>query len=111
MTAREMAQRISATVGPGQELRVTQRELQRIGESSLLGPLIGEGNTADRVLENIIGSSYEYGYREDLLTRDVVFYRLNRPLEDGRRTYVSPDRREYFERGPDGTYTRNAVPR
>jgi hypothetical protein len=51
--------------------------------------------SADRVLENIIGASYEYYYEENLMSRgrDVTFFRLKEPLTHGRRCYVSPDRR------------------
>lgn len=46
---------------------------------------------ANRVLENIMGSAYEY-YYEEKLDGDIVFYRLKKPLKNG-RTYTSPDRR------------------
>lgn len=46
---------------------------------------------ADRVLENIIGSAYEFRYQENF-NGDVIFYRLDKPLENS-RSYTSPDRR------------------
>ncbi|MEZ8054339.1 hypothetical protein [Vibrio atlanticus] len=48
--------------------------------------------SADRVLENIIGSSYELSYSETFDGK-VRFYRLDKPLPEGQRAYVSPDRR------------------
>ena len=58
----------------------------------------------DWVLENIIGSSYEYGYNEDLATGDINYFRLSEPLTNGRRSYVSPDRLSFYRRRPDGIY-------
>lgn len=51
---------------------------------------------ADRVMENIIGSSYEYRYTENPITDAVTFCRLEAPItygESRERTYISPDRR------------------
>lgn len=50
---------------------------------------------ADWVLENIMGSTYEYGYTL-CPNGDVSFWREAVPLNDGRRTYVSPDRKQHF---------------
>lgn len=58
--------------------------------------------SADWVLEQIVGSAYEFGYHVNPSTRRVTFRREKKPLEDGRRTYVSPDRRHLFVQ--DGTY-------
>lgn len=58
----------------------------------------------DRVLESIVGSSYEYGYSHDPLTERVTFFRRRTPLTDGSRTYVSPDRLRFFTKRIDGTY-------
>lgn len=52
---------------------------------------------ADWVLEKIVGSAYEFGYYWELTSGDTIFYRLRQPLTDGRRTYVSPDRRHYYK--------------
>lgn len=46
---------------------------------------------ADRVLENVVGSAWGWSYSEDLYNRHITFKRI---LDDGERTYVSPDRRE-----------------
>jgi hypothetical protein len=48
---------------------------------------------ADRVLENIMGSAYEYRYDECHMNGDITFFRLEKPLENGRKSYTSPDRR------------------
>lgn len=53
----------------------------------------------DHVMEGIMGSAYEYGYTR-LPERDIVrFWRLKKPLktESGLRTYVSPDRRHFYD--------------
>lgn len=55
----------------------------------------------DRVLENIIGSSYEFRYEQSGYKSDVTFERLSTPLTNGHRSYVSPDRRNlYNDLGP-----------
>lgn len=59
----------------------------------------------DWILEGIVGSAYEYGYREDLFNGDTIYFRLAEPLTDGRRTYVSPDRRDRFDKDFRGFYS------
>lgn len=54
------------------------------------------------VLESIVGSAYEFWYWEDQMSGNVTFGRLEKPLDDGRRTFVSPDRRDFYRR--DGIY-------
>lgn len=49
----------------------------------------------ERVMENVIGSSYDI-VMDATPYGDVRYTRLQKPLADGRRTYVSPDRRHYF---------------
>lgn len=53
---------------------------------------------ADMMLDNIIGSAFEYGYYESLERPHTVFYRLPKPLpsDSTSRTYVSPDRRHLY---------------
>jgi hypothetical protein len=51
----------------------------------------------DRVLENIVGSSYEYRYHFNMKGDIVTFERLEAPLSGGRRAYVSPDRRDRYQ--------------
>ena len=48
---------------------------------------------ADRVLENIIGSAYEYTYSENPINGNIAFHRLGREVECGKVSYTSPDRR------------------
>lgn len=58
-------------------------------------------NHADWVLENICGSSYEYGYYRDQKSNVVTFYRLEKSLEGTEFfTYVSADRRHLVEQDP-----------
>ncbi len=98
---REGSEEVSAlkeigALRPGQEITVCCRVLE-----DLYSPMHHNGATftpADRVLENIVGSSCEYGYCNNLHDRTVTFFRLSEPLRDGRLSYVSPDRREYYNR-------------
>jgi len=86
---------------PGEQCKVDRLELRQIA------PPINIGATwepPDRVMENIIGSAYEFQYWEDRKNGTVYFRRLREPLTDGRRSYVSPDRRDYFVMGPDGLW-------
>lgn len=50
----------------------------------------------DRVLENIVGSSFEFRYHCDYCKGDVTFERLDGKLTNGYRSYVSPDRRHLY---------------
>ncbi len=61
---------------------------------------------ADWILEQIIGSAYEFMARYDDKSGDVIFDRLAEPLaaEDGSLTYVSPDRRHFYDRDIRGIY-------
>lgn len=61
---------------------------------------------ADCVLEKIVGSSYEFSWRNHLYNREIQFERLKKPLpsESRLRTYVSPDRLDYFRMRTDGLY-------
>jgi hypothetical protein len=74
---------------PGQRIDFSDSELREIETLHHNGATF---TPADRVLENIIGSSYEFRYTTALNGR-VTFERLSAPLTDGRRSYVSPDRR------------------
>lgn len=95
-------------IPPGHSIRVTREILQKSEPSSVLGAFLVDmcqlGRPEDRILEKIIGSSYEFSYRTDPVTGDITFHRRTQPLADNRRTYVSPDRRDRFELLPDGTY-------
>ena len=48
---------------------------------------------AERVMENVVGSAYEFAFHEDPETGHTIFRRLAKPLTGGRRSYTSPDRR------------------
>lgn len=59
----------------------------------------------ESILENIIGSAYEFSFVEDHQNGTVTFKRRKEPLKGGRlRTYVSPDRRHLFSQRPDGLW-------
>lgn len=88
----------------------------RLGESILFDPREFEFDgfdhngehfrAADRILENIPGSSYEYSYRYAMFSNDVVFERRKEPLDNacGLRSYVSPDQRDYYRKRTDGLW-------
>lgn len=79
-----------ASLKPGFEIKIDRNELaDEIGGRHYNGAYF---TPADNILENIIGGSYEYGYDIIPKSGDVIFYRLDKPLENG-RTYTSPDRR------------------
>jgi hypothetical protein len=85
-----------AALKPGEEVCISSRELDDIPSCEHKG---FTWRAPDRVLEHIIGSSYEFGYREDRLNRSVIFYRLTRPIADdapfSEHPYLSPDRRPW----------------
>lgn len=96
---------------PGQQICFFKYVLDTTPEERGLRMLAGAFSTRDywtvpdRVLEKIVGAAYEYGYFEEHPAKAeprVVFFRLSRPLPgDGDlRSYVSPDRRDYFEQDP-----------
>lgn len=58
----------------------------------------------DQVLEKIAGSAFEFKAWENM-QGDFVFERLRKPLRDGSRTYVSPDRRHFFNEPICGIYS------
>lgn len=83
-----------ASLKPGQQIDIP------LGEMRLASP--------DDVLENIVGSAYEYSYQNIDYTGVVRFRRREKPLspyhEDGLWTYVSPDRRHLYHQRPDGLF-------
>ena len=84
-----------ASLKPGQQVEI-DRELLR-SPKGLASYLIQE-SAADSVLEGILGSSYEFWYEENPSIGHTTFGRLKQPLEDGRRSYVSPDRRRHYRK-------------
>lgn len=89
-----------ARLKPGQCLAICERELALCEPSSALAQfafaLDRRGSIEDRILEGIVGSSFEFSYERDPQKRVVVFCRLAHPLDDGRRASVSPDRAHFY---------------
>lgn len=61
-------------------------------------------NIAEQLMEKIPGSAYEFQFYQDPVRGRFVFIRLSRPLKDGSRTYVSPDRRHLFRQDQLGYF-------
>ena len=80
-----------ASLCPGQAIDIDQLELDMAVPGFECNDAVF--TSADRVLENIIGSAYEFGYHVNASLYSVTFYRLKQPLTDESRTYTSPDRR------------------
>jgi hypothetical protein len=94
---------------PGQWLTVSPHVLRELyPPMQMMWPLGPTWSSPERVMEKVIGSAYEYRFWESRETGDVTFERLRAPLKDGRRTYVSPDRRDRFTCTPDGFFVPNA---
>jgi hypothetical protein len=83
---------------PGRSLRVNARFLRACEPPPALSHIMRE-TAADRILESIIGSAYEYWYEEDLMNKQFIFRRLSHPLTNGCKAYVSPDRRHLYRKG------------
>ena len=96
ISAREIAQIVSL-LKPGQAMRVSRYVLLDVA-------CIPGWTPPESVMENIIGSAYEYTFYEDPQTGGIVFHRLREPLKNNLRTYVSPDRLCYFKKRSDGFY-------
>lgn len=108
VTTRQVARDLQEMCKPGHEIRVSRHIMQDLA-GGMFADFMGIFPAADRILGHIIGSSYEYGYRVDPESRDTIFYRLEKPLEDGRRSFVSPDRMHLFTSRSDGTYELTSV--
>lgn len=95
-------------ISPGQRITVSRFVLDKVAPPA---PLVGFGGPTwtppERVMENIVGSAYEFLFWTEPESGNVVFQRLREPLKDGSRTYVSPDRREHYKLGTDGRYWPN----
>lgn len=78
-------------IQPGQSITISSSVLR---EAAPAAPLVGLGGpvwtSAERIMENIVGSAYEFRFSEDPITGNVTFERLAQPLKRG-RTYTSPD--------------------
>lgn len=88
---------------PGFAITIAREELKTIRHMQLVGPFGPDWNAVDQIMEKVVGSSYTIRTHENHMTGAVTFERLRQPSAD-RRTYVSPDRRELFEREFDGFY-------
>lgn len=81
---------------PGQCIEIEMREISEVAAP--------QGWTQmDWIMESVVGSSYEYTY-EQATWNTVRFCRLDQPLPDDLRTYVSPDRQHNFKRRFDGLW-------
>ncbi len=87
---------------PGESILVDEKMLRNY--NSEYNGVIFKGE--DWVLEDIIGSGYEYQYfQEHHWKRGITFHRLKEPIrEEEIRSYVSPDRRHLFEQLPNGLW-------
>lgn len=74
---------------PGQAITISMRELSHAVPGFRHNG--ADFTPADRVLENIVGSAFEYSHSTDYANRSVCFYRHCWPSET--KTYISPDRR------------------
>jgi len=88
---------------PGEKFVADAMRLSE-GWGGAFGTFISGGWTPpDRVLERVIGSSVTYRYRR-YQTSDWLYERLHSALPAGVRSYVSPDRRDWFMQRADGLY-------
>ena len=94
---RAVAKRIEQ-LKPGCAIQISRGILKGIPHAQLKGPFGPTWSPVDRIMENIVGSSYEILTTTDPITQNVMFYRLENPLKDDRLAYVSPDRREHYRK-------------
>lgn len=64
----------------------------------------GHWTPCDLILEEIVGSGYEWSWERDPIKSSITFKRRERPTEHELRTYVSPDRAHHYRREPSGLY-------
>lgn len=86
---------------PGERIGISRSLLDDIGRMEHNG---ARWNPADRVLENIVGSSYEFRYDINPASLEVMFERLAMPLTNGCKSYVSPDRRHLYHESLNGIW-------
>lgn len=80
-----------ASLKPGQQITIGFREVEDAF------PAQPPWTPPERLLENIVGSSYEFSFSINPMNREVTFSRREKPLtEDGLLTYVSADRKQYY---------------
>lgn len=104
MSRHALARKIGS-IKPGQWFTIDKDRLQLLAPPMhLTGPLGPLWESAELVMENIIGSATTFRYWENPEGTQVTFEHLKQPLTDGRRTYVSPDRRDRFTKDSAGFY-------
>ena len=87
---------------PGEWLTI---DLDSVDGNQLVAPWReGHWTPCDLILEEIVGSGYEWSWERDVTKECIIFKRRDRPTEEGLRTYVSPDRAHYYKRLPSGLY-------
>lgn len=81
-----------ANLRPGESIEIPAAELESCRPASYHNGALF--SSADWVLENIVGSSYEWSYHQSHVSNTYVFARRLRPTTDIEPvTYMSPDRR------------------
>ena len=75
---------------PGQAIEIDMHELREEWPSRYYND--ATFTPPDRLLENIVGSCYEFGYSINPMNGNATFHRLKEPREEG-GVYTSPDRR------------------
>lgn len=100
-----------SSLQPGQFVMADSSALEGRGDAAVMGDFIRlmTGFTqADRVLENVIGSSrtHRYWYERDRQRYfgELFYARLHMELPDGVYSYTSPDRRHYYRKRADGLW-------
>ena len=81
-----------ASLQPGLRLEIDERELCDLPNYEHKG---GVFTPADQILENIVGSAYEFYYWYNSYTQRFIFERLKKPSDTP--VYISPDRRHNNE--------------
>lgn len=81
---------------PGQEMIVSGCLLSEIKPVRMAGVLGPEWNACDQIMEQIVGSAYEWEYQLIPESRNYLFRRLHKS-DQKHRTYVSPDRRHLYQ--------------
>lgn len=95
MTVYQIAKMVG-DIRPGQSFEISRMEMNDVACLPGFRP-------PDMVMENIVGSAYEFSYYQKH-NGNVVFYRRLKLTEGEFRTYVSPDRRDRFKQLPNGLW-------
>lgn len=85
-------------LSPGQCITISRFVLMDIRSTSFFDLFGSSFDPVDRIMENVVGSSYSIQVHRNDMKRTVTFERLKKPLDpnSGILTYVSPDRRDYY---------------